>query len=164
MALRFGERAVVHSSCEASYRPAVEMLADKIGERVGSVPLDAALPVERDEADPCVCRSSCTLVEELPEGLACWPERPCLEPGGPGTGCAFEEGEAGERHALCTIPQADTRLEDCSVECDAPGAERTVDGDGWWYYTVSPSSGPRIVYTGVIDTVAGSEIYLSCCS
>lgn len=161
MALHFGERAIVHASCNSSYRPAVEMLTEKIGERVGSVPLETALPAERDADDPCACSASCTLVQKLAGEGPCPPHSPCLEPGGPGTGCAFDTDEEGAR-ALCTLSQASTRLEDCSAECDAPGARRSVEGGGSWFYTVSPS-GPRIVYTAAFAPEPAAELYLSCC-
>ena len=122
MALHFGERAVVHASCNELYRPAVEMLTEKIGERVGSVPLETVLPVERGAGDPCACSASCTLVQKLVGAGPCPPHSPCLEPGGPSTGCAFATDEEGARRALCTFSQASTLLEDCSAECDAPGA------------------------------------------
>lgn len=163
MALHFGERAVVNASCGLEYAPAVEILTEKIGARVGSVPLEIALPVERDEEDPCLCSASCTLVQKLAGDGPCPPHSPCSEPDGPGTGCAFATDEDGTRRALCTLAQAPTQLEDCTAGCNASGALRSVEEGGDWYYTISSLSGPRIVYTGAFAPEPGAELHLSCC-
>ena len=96
-----------------------------------------------------------------PERSSCPPERPCFEPAGPGTGCAFEEDEEGVLHPLCTIPQVDTILDDCPLGCEHPGNARRASTEKGWYYVMT-ETGPRIVFTGT-KPMTGFTVQLSCC-
>jgi hypothetical protein len=151
----------MQSVCTDNYGPHMVQLTDLLLERLWSDTLDAPLPVQMDDADPCTCRAACTLVEELLDIAECPPEKPCHEPAGPGTGCAFETDEEGVRHPLCTIPQLDTTLDDCSLGCEQPGnAHRTGTDPGWYY--VMGSAGPRIVFSGALPG-SDSRVHLTCC-
>lgn len=162
VAQSLGDGALVQSICTNDFRPAIENLTAKVVERLTSEPNDVPLPVERDDSDPCTCRTSCTLVEQRPGPGPCPAEKPCHEPGGPGSGCALEEDESGVQHALCTIPQVDTILDDCSLGCERPGNAHRAGVEQGWYYLVN-AAGPRIAFTGGILPDSGSSTYLSCC-
>ncbi len=157
-----GEDALVRSFCQDDYSSVMTQVGDIISDRVHGAPLSTPLPLARDADDPCLCLADCALVEELTHEGPCHEGWDCYEPGGPGTGCTFVEREDGA-HALCTIDQIPTRLEDCSMTCDHPDAVRTYGGEhGWLYAPVTPD-GPRLLVTSGPPGEPGSGLFLSCC-
>jgi hypothetical protein len=156
-----GEDALVRSFCRDDWAPIMRQVGDVVADRVYGAPLAEPLPLARDD-DPCLCLADCALVEELAGAGPCHDGWDCYEPGGPGTGCATVEREDGT-HALCTLEQIPTRLEDCTVTCDHPDASRSYGGEHGWIYAPVTPDGPRVLVTSGPDSAPGSSLFLSCC-
>lgn len=161
MAQQFGDNALVRSICADDFEPAIKGLTDKIVGRINEITFSRELETSKDEADPCLCLASCSIVEALADLRDCPADRPCFEPLGPGTGCTYLE-EDGYRRTLCVIPQAGTRLSDCSLECTDPSAVHTVDGEGWYYLQYGENGGPQVGFTESMIPSDGSTVYIQC--
>ncbi|MBW2262248.1 MAG: hypothetical protein JRG91_09775 [Deltaproteobacteria bacterium] len=162
LAQQFGDNALVHSICTDDFGPAIEGLTDKLHGLIGKIEFSRELETEKDPADECRCISECSIIEQMVDMRDCPEGRTCFEPDGPGTGCEYFEDAGGQLHTMCVIPQAGTRIDDCSLECTDPSAVHTIDGEGW-YYLLSGSRGtPEVGFTDSMIPVEGATVYIQC--
>jgi hypothetical protein len=162
LAQNFDENAYVHSICTDDFGPAISALTKRLHGIFEGLISARELETEKDEADECRCLASCSIIEELTDARACPAGRPCFEPDGPGTGCGYAEDLDGFRRTLCVIPQAGTRISDCSLSCTDPAAMHTVDGEGWYYMQYGDGGFPQVLFTDTAIPEEGSIVYIQC--
>jgi hypothetical protein len=162
MAQQFGQNALVSSICRDTFEPAIAALTDRLHDVFDRLLTPRELEVAKDPADPCRCLATCSIIEELPDARPCADGRPCYEPDGPGTGCASSQDASGLLHTLCVIPQAGTRLADCSLDCTDPLGSHSPDGEGWYYLPYNDDGVPQLVFTESMIPTESSTTYLQC--
>ena len=174
LAQELGDHAAVQSLCGESFMPAAGALTTSLRAVINEVSFFRYYPILKDPLDPCRCEASCSIVEELATGRSCPPEKPPVDGDGDTVGDVSLDVYSGLRHDLCTIPQAGSILDDCTLDCDDPGATHTKDPGrrGWWLDPYGPSScdwdgdsiddcGP-FLYFGDLRPESGSGAWITC--
>jgi hypothetical protein len=162
LAQQFGDSAVVQSICTNDFGPAIRGLTKKLQDRIDGIKFKRELETEKDPEDDCRCLATCSIIEQMVDMRECPPGRTCFEAEGPGTGCSLLEDSDGQLHTMCVIPQAGTRIDDCSLECTDPTAVHGVDGEGWYYLMYGEDDEPELGFTESMIPVDGATVYIQC--
>jgi hypothetical protein len=162
LAQQFGDNAVVQSICTNDFSPAIRGLTDKLHYLLDKLKFKRELETDKDPEDECRCLATCSIIEQMVDMRECPAGRTCYEADGPGTGCSYLEDSAGQLHTMCVIPQAGTRIDDCSLECTDPTAVHSVDGEGWFYLMYGEDGDPELGFTESMIPVDGATVYIQC--
>jgi hypothetical protein len=162
LAQQFGKNAIVQSICTNDFGPAIRGLTKLLHERIDGVKFERELETDKDPEDDCRCLAECTIIERMVDRRDCPAGRTCFEADGPGTGCSYYEETDGQLHTMCVIPQAGTRIDDCSLECTDPAAVHSVDDEGWYYLMYGEDGEPELGFTDSMIPEEGVTVYIQC--
>ncbi len=162
LAQQFADNSVVQSICTNDFGPAIDGLTKKLQARIDGIKFSRELETDKDPEDACRCLAECSILERMVDMRECPAGRTCFEAEGPGTGCSYFEDEEGQLYTMCVIPQAGTRIGDCSLECTDPAAVHTVDGEGWYYLMYGEDGDPALGFTESMIPVDGATVYIQC--
>jgi hypothetical protein len=173
LARMLGDRATVHSICSDDYSPALEGITNRLHDVLDCLMLHRELPVETDDNDPCLCRATCSLVEQMEDDRLCPASKPCVRSEDPLEGCVVDRGRDELFHSLCTIAQLGTRMVDCDPldppACDEPGVVHAPEeGEGWYYMgrgwmtEDGVNEEPEFKFTRDVIPGEDSQLYIQC--
>jgi len=171
LAQAFGRNAYVHSICTGDFSPAFSVLSEKLGQVIKTGQFQMKLPVEKDPADDCRCRATCSVVEVLSNKDSCPAGKPAYDGNHDGTPDVFIDDDLFV-HTLCEIPQAGTVIlpdEGCGATCTDPDVTYSKDPTraGWWYdpNAEDPDTGgiSETIFFGDIVPEYGSTVEIRCC-
>ena len=162
LARQFGDSAVVQSICTNDFGPVIRGLTKKLHARIDEIKFKRELETDKDPEDACRCLAECSIIERMVDMRGCPEGRTCFEAEGPGTGCSYFEDSDGQLHTMCVIPQAGTRIDDCSLECTDPAAVHSVDGEGWYYLMYGEDGDPELGFTDSMIPEDGATVYIQC--